>query len=76
MCQTTVPFDSLPDEALIPFGMVSAITGWKRTKIHCDVLRGAFPRPLKLGRNVRWRVGDLRVYLNRMGALSAEWGKP
>jgi len=61
-------FDALPDTALIAFPIVSAVTGWRRTKIHCDVKRGTFPAPLKLGvRTARWRVGDIRAYLQAAG---------
>ena len=44
-------FDDKPDTALLSFHDVSTLTKWKRTKIHCDVKRGTFPAPLKIGRN-------------------------
>ena len=70
MSQNALRFDDLPDTALITFTTVSAVTGWKRTKVFCDVRRGTFPAPLKLGRNSRWRAGDIRQYLLRLGGFS------
>ena len=70
----SVKFDDLPDDALISRPVVSAITCRQRTKLHCDVKRGIFPAPLKIGRNSRWRVGDIRAYLQRLGQQAAQGG--
>lgn len=70
-----IHFDDLPEDALTSFQEVSRVTSWKRTKIYYDVRNGTFPSPLKIGRSSRWRVGDIRQYLQRIGA-QAEGGKP
>ena len=53
-------FDMLPASALVDFEVVcrvasvSEATVWRRTK------SGDLPQPVRIGRSVRWRVGDLR----------------
>ena len=60
----SIPFDSLPDCAVIRLPVVLAVTGRSRASLWNDVKTGKFPQPLQIGpRSVGWRVGDIRALL-------------
>ena len=62
-------FDHLPDQALLSAREVSEISGRSRTSLWRDVMRGSLADPVKIGSHtVKWRVGDVRQFLN--GSLS------
>ncbi|MGF6636192.1 putative DNA-binding transcriptional regulator AlpA [Paraburkholderia sp. MM6662-R1] len=56
-------FDDLPNAAGVPVKTVAALcacsvsTVWERAK------RGDLPKPIKIGGNARWNVGELRALL-------------
>lgn len=58
--------NSLPDEALIDVKKVAELLDASRATVYRLVEQNKdFPRPRRLGmRCTRWRVGDLRAYLN------------
>jgi prophage regulatory protein len=73
----TTIFDDLPDVALIQirplinFKVVpySATTIWRKCR------SGEFPSPIKVSPGITaWRVGDIRVYLNRVGTPTIKVG--
>lgn len=57
-------FDNLPDSALVDQKAVQALVGCGATSVWRWVKNGTLPTPLRLGRSVRWRVGDLKALLN------------
>ena len=57
-----LPF--LPDDALVEQRGVCAVRGRSAASHWRDVAEGRFPKPEKIGRSSRWRVGDLRNLLN------------
>jgi predicted DNA-binding transcriptional regulator AlpA len=61
---SSIPFDNLPDCAVIRLPIVLAVTGRSRASLWNDVKAGTFPQPLQIGpRSVGWRVGDIRALL-------------
>jgi prophage regulatory protein len=61
---STIPFDSLPDYAVIRLPVVLAVTGIGRASFLRGVQVGTFPPPVQIGpRSVAWRVGDIRALL-------------
>lgn len=68
-------FDDLPDVALIQvrplvnYGVLpySATTIWRKCR------NGEFPLPIKVSPGITaWRVGDIRKYLEKLGARSGK----
>ena len=58
-------FDQLPDQALLSAREVSHISGRSRTSLWRDVMRGSLADPVRIGSHtVKWRVGDVRQFLN------------
>ena len=58
-------FKALPDEALVDLKMVSLLASRSRSSIYRDIQLGYFVKPIRLGKSSsRWRVGDVRAYLN------------
>ena len=57
-------FSQLPDNALLSAREINQLTGRSRTSIWRDVIKELLAEPVKIGtRTVRWRVGDVRTYL-------------
>lgn len=54
-------FDHLPDSSLVDQKAVQALVGCGATSVWRWVRNGTLPAPIRLGRAVRWRVGDLRA---------------
>lgn len=61
-------FASLPDDAGVSDAVVAAVIGVHRASIWRMAQKGALPKPVKLGRTSRWRVGTIRAVMNGMGA--------
>ena len=58
-------FEALPADALIDLKMVSTLASRSRSSIYRDIQLGYFVKPIRLGKiSSRWRVGDVRAYLN------------
>ena len=58
-------FEALPADALLDLKMVSTLTSRSRSSIYRDIQLGYFVKPIRLGKiSSRWRVGDVRAYLN------------
>ena len=58
-------FGALPDDALVDLKTVSTLTSRSRSSIYRDIRLGYFVKPLRLGKtSSRWRVEDVRAYLN------------
>ena len=58
-------FETLPNEALVDLKMVSSLASRSRSSIYRDIQLGYFVKPLRIGKSSsRWRVGDVRAYLN------------
>lgn len=52
--------ETLHPEQRLRFEAVSALTGWKRSKLYAEVRAGRFPAPERDGRRCsRWRAGDV-----------------
>lgn len=60
-------FDHLPDSARIDQKAVETLLSCSATSIWRWVKNGTLPRPMKYGRAVRWRVGDVRALLDGQG---------
>jgi prophage regulatory protein len=56
---------SLPDiDRLLPRPEVMAITGMSTAGIYAAMTAGTFPRPVRVSpRSVRWKLSDLRTWL-------------
>lgn len=58
-------FEALPNDALVDLKMVSSLASRSRSSIYRDIQLGYFVKPLRIGKtSSRWRVGDVRAYLN------------
>ena len=58
-------FKVLPDDALVDLKTLSVLASRSRSSIYRDIRQGYFVKPLRLGKtSSRWRVGDVRAYLN------------
>jgi len=58
-------FEVLPNNALVDLKMVSLLASRSRSSIYRDIQLGYFVKPIRLGKiSSRWRVGDVRAYLN------------
>ncbi len=65
---TPIPFDQLPDSAVLRLPEVMSLTGWKRTSIYARMKDGTLPQSVRLGpRAVGWKVGAIRSYLQSLG---------
>lgn len=42
--------------------------GASRSKVHVMLAAGEFPKPLKLGRSVRWRIADVHRWIDEQAA--------
>ena len=58
---------NLPDDALIPLPAVTTLIGMSRTWLYGAITNGDFPRPRKIGRASRWRLGEVRRWLAECG---------
>ena len=58
-------FKALPDDALVDLKTVSTLASRSRSSIYRDIQLGHLGKPIRLGKiSSRWRVGDVRAYLN------------
>jgi predicted DNA-binding transcriptional regulator AlpA len=58
-------FDNLPDGALIDLPTLTALACRSKASVYRDVAAGRLPKPIRVGlQSVRWRVADVRAYLN------------
>lgn len=58
-------FGALPDDALVDLKTVSTLASRSRSSIYRDIRLGYFVKPLRIGKiSSRWRVEDVRAYLN------------
>lgn len=56
---------SMPAEALVSTKELSILSGRSRASIWRDVQAGRLPQPIAIGPQARrWRLSDVRVYLN------------
>ena len=56
---------SMPAEALVSAKELSILSGRSRASLWRDVQRGRLPKPIAIGPQARrWRVADVRAYLN------------
>jgi predicted DNA-binding transcriptional regulator AlpA len=56
-------FDDLPNAACVDVKTVAALCGCSSSTVWERAKRGALPRPIKIGGNARWNVGELRKCL-------------
>lgn len=62
-------FDVMPDSALVGFSVVEGVTGQSNATIHRRMKDDpSFPKPIRDGRCTRFRVGDIRRYLEKKAA--------
>ena len=63
-------FDQMPGSALMSAKELSSLINRSRTSIWRDVQTGRLPKPIAIGPQARrWRVADVRAYLNGGGAV-------
>lgn len=56
---------NMPAEALVSAKELSLLSGRSRASLWRDVQRGRLPKPIAIGSQTRrWRVADVRAYLN------------
>ncbi|NBA96296.1 AlpA family transcriptional regulator [Pseudomonas sp. R5(2019)] len=59
-----IPFDDLPDCAVIRQPVVLAVTGYSKATLWNHIRDGKFPQPVQIGpRSIAWRVSDIRKLL-------------
>ena len=59
-----VPFDEMPQNALLRLPDVISITGLRRSAIYSHIQKGQFPRPERLTAHASaWRVGKIKEWL-------------
>ena len=60
---------SMPAEALVSAKELSILSGRSRASLWRDVKAGRLPQPIAIGPQARrWRVADVRAYLNGCAA--------
>lgn len=69
--ETLPDFDALPDSAFIRQPELQALLGVSATTVWRLVNSGALPRVKLTERCTRWRVGDVRAYLNARSEKAA-----
>lgn len=52
---------------LLSIREVAQRLGICRRTLEREIIRGHFPRPLKIGKASRWEVGDVVGYIERLG---------
>ncbi len=58
-------FGALPDDALVDLNTLSTLASRSRSSIYRDIQLGHLGKPIRVGKSSsRWRVGDVRAYLN------------
>ena len=58
-------FDQLPNSALLTVNEIVVLANRSRTSIWRDVKNRKLPKPTAIGPQARrWRVGDVRIYLD------------
>ena len=63
-------FDQMPGSALMSAKELSSLMNRSRASIWRDVQAGRLPQPIAIGPQARrWRVSDVRAYLNGGGAV-------
>ena len=61
---------NMPAEALVSAKELSLLSGRSRASIWRDVRAGRLPKPIAIGPQARrWRLADVRAYLNGGSAL-------
>lgn len=53
-----------PQDSLVDIKTVCATLCQSRASIYCDIQRGDFPEPIKLGGSSRWRMSDLNKIID------------
>jgi predicted DNA-binding transcriptional regulator AlpA len=54
-------------DALLTVDTVATLSGFKAATIREWSREGRFPKPIHMGRMVRWRAGEVRAWLQRYG---------
>ena len=54
-------------ERLLPLPDVINLVGMRRAWIYNQVMAGAFPAPLKIGRNSRWKQSEIAEWIGKQG---------
>lgn len=49
---------------LMDLKQVSVAIGFKKTTIYKWIHEGAFPKPVKIGRHVRWASNEIEEWIN------------
>ena len=62
----------LPPEGLVTVREIMGLTGLGRTTVWRKIRDGEFPKPLHVGRFIRWRKADVEEFL--MAGLGQEGG--
>ena len=58
-------FGALPDDALVDLNTLSTLASRSRSSIYRDIQLGHLGKPIRVGKSSsRWRVGDVRAYVN------------
>jgi len=64
-------FPALPDDSRVAFPVVEGVLGQSNATIHRRMKTDPdFPKPIRDGRCTRFRVGDIRRYLEKKAAQS------
>jgi prophage regulatory protein len=62
----------MTEETLLRLPQVEAITGLKHTAIYLKMKRGEFPRPVYLGRQVRWPHSEVLQWMETLKASRSQ----
>ena len=58
-------FGALPDDALVDLKTLCTLASRSRSSIYRDIQLGHLGKPIRVGQSSsRWRVEDVRAYLN------------
>jgi len=55
-------------ERLIPLSQMESIVGFKKSKIYALIDEGNFPKPIKVGRNSRWRSSEIEAWIESVAS--------
>ncbi len=66
-CTILARITNAPDCTMIDAHTVAALLGRGCTSVWRDVKNEIIPQPTRLGRSTRWRLGDIKSHLAKIG---------
>lgn len=56
------------EEKLLTLKEVVDLVSFKRSTIYKFISQGSFPKPLKIGRSSRWKLSDIKEWMEKFSS--------